>query len=992
MNTARRALAGFALLLSALLWGSAADARGDPADPPLRGFKLRHWSLEEGAPSRINAIVQSHDGFLWLGGVDGLFRFDGVTFERIGPAPPGPNRIVVARLLAARDGAIWIGLARRRGMLVWRNGQLTDPGMPNPSREVNDIAEGPDGAIWISRGGRSNKALARWKDGRWTEFDATSGLPDKAVWQPFFASDGTLWLTIEDTVLRKRPGRARFEPTGIATAPRATLAEAGDGTIWLSDKQQTRAIARKGQVISDGPRFAAPFAIRTLFDQKGALWAVTWSDGAFMIEHPERITRTDPAVPMHVLNTGNGLLSDPVRALFEDREGNIWIGGEMGLNMLRRVPITAAEGIPADPAINHMLAADRDGTVYIADDRTVYLVAPGAEPMPALRSSVQIEAICAAQAGGVWIIQRGKAMRLDETRVVNNFAMPRDFLANSCGEDARGRVWLPSLAKGLFVLENGRTSHVPAVNGIDHLPGNVAIMPDGRAAVHFRGKPPSAARLPFLALADSTVPSDGVEGLLRGRRTLFTSGRAGLAAPLLPGSPLLSWRDYPWASSVNGMVQTNTGETWMIGDMGIVRMSSAGLDRALAKPGAPLAYRVFDFRDGMDSFVQKSPGAQIVAGKDGRIWFATRDSVLNIDPALIRTNIAAPLQIIRGIRIDSELLPGSGALPIAAGTTALAIDYTATGLAVPERVRFRYRLLGLGNKWIDAGTRRSANFSGLGPGDYRFELLAANEDEVWSAQPAALDFTIARAFYQTWWFRLALTIAIGALLYTLYALRLRQVSSRIRSRMLARTGERERIARELHDTMIQGVQGMILRFQAVADRFSDDPEAQAILQPALERAEEVLIEGRERVTQLRLPRQRDFHAELVRLLENPIYPQERIAPLHVAKTARPVSEGIIDDLLAVLGEAVGNAARHSHASHIEAGVRYGQWTFTAYVRDNGIGMHEEIVASGGKPGHFGLVGMRERIEAIGGKLIVESATGFGTIVRLQLPSRIAYAK
>ncbi|QPC98160.1 ligand-binding sensor domain-containing protein [Qipengyuania soli] len=992
MNAARLALAGFALLFSAVLWGPAADARGDSAAPPLRGFKLRHWSLEEGAPSRINAIVQSHDGFLWLGGVDGLFRFDGVTFERIGSAPPGPNRIVVARLLAARDGAIWIGLARRRGMLVWRNGQLIDPGMPNPSREVNDIVEGPDGAIWVSRGGRSNKGLARWKDGRWTEFDATSGLPDKAVWQPFFASDGTLWLTIEDMVLRKRPGRARFEPTGIATAPRATLAEAPDGTIWLLDKQQARAIARKGEVIGNGRQFAAPFAIRTLFDQKGAFWAVTWSDGAFMIEHPERITGNHPAVPMHVLNTSNGLLSDPVRALFEDREGNIWIGGELGLNMLRRVPITAAEGISADPAINHMLAADRDGIVYIADDRTVYLVAPGAKPVPALRSSVQIEAICAAQAGGVWIIQRGNAMRLEETRVLGAFALPRDFVANSCGEDAHGRVWLPALGMGLYVLKGGRASPVAAVNGIEQLPGNVAIMPDGRAVVHFRGKAPSQTRLPFLALTDASVPSDGVEGLLQGRRTLFTSGRAGLTAPLLPGSPLLSWRDYPWASSLNGMVQTAAGDTWVIGDMGIMRMSSAGLDNALARPGAPLAYRVFDFRDGMDSFVQKSAGAQIVAGRDGRIWFATRDSVLSIDPTLIRTNIVSPSTIIRGIRMDSELLRPSEISRIAAGTTALAIEYTATSLAVPERVRFRYRLLGLGEEWIDAGNRRSANFSGLGPGEYRFELLAANEDDVWSKQPAVLEFTIARTFYQTWWFRLALTIAIGGLLYTLYAMRLRQVSRRIRNRMLARTEERERIARELHDTMIQGVQGLILRFQAVADRFSDDPEAQAILQPALERAEEVLIEGRERVTELRLPRLRNFHADLVRLLENPIYPQERIAPLHVARNVRPIADGIIDDLLAVLGEALGNAACHSQASRIEAGVRYGKWAFAAYVRDNGIGMHEEIIASGGKPGHFGLLGMRERIEAIGGKLVVESATGFGTIVELQLPARIAYAK
>lgn len=214
------------------------------------------------------------------------------------------------------------------------------------------------------------------------------------------------------------------------------------------------------------------------------------------------------------------------------------------------------------------------------------------------------------------------------------------------------------------------------------------------------------------------------------------------------------------------------------------------------------------------------------------------------------------------------------------------------------------------------------------------------------------EFAIARAFWQTWWFRTAVVLGVLGGLCLAHIIRVRQLASRMRMRRLVRTDERERIARELHDTMIQGVQGLILRFQAVADRLEDDPEVQAIVQPALERAEEVLVEGRERA----------------------------IAP------------GIIDDLLAVLGEALGNAATHSKASRIEIALRFDRLSLVAQVRENGIGMAGGVIAEGAVPGHSGLGGMKERIEAMGGRFVVESAHGFGTVVELRIPARIAWAR
>lgn len=375
---------------------SAAPTRSDPQEA-LHGFKMRHWSIEEGAPGRINAFAQTPDGFLWIGGVDGLMRFDGLTFERVGPASSSTERIVVARLLAASDGTLWIGLARKRGVLMWRNGRLEDARMPNPSREVNDIAQGPDGAIWVSRGGRAERSLARYFKGRWTEFDTASGLPLEPAWNPFFAKDGTLWLTTESGVYRKLPGAKGFEYTGIATVPRATMAQAGDGTIWLTEKERTRPIAKGTALLTRQPGFPTPFAIRTLFDRHGTFWGATWSDGAFLVDN----LRPGKPVALRRLDTANGLLAAPVRALFEDREGNIWIGGEMGVNMLRRVPISPVAGLPSNPATNHMLAADRDGVVYIADDHLLFRIRPAAQPENVPQPARLIEAICAAQRGGI---------------------------------------------------------------------------------------------------------------------------------------------------------------------------------------------------------------------------------------------------------------------------------------------------------------------------------------------------------------------------------------------------------------------------------------------------------------------------------------------------------------------------------------------------------------------------------------------------------------
>lgn len=980
---AGRCLACACAALIALL---AVSARARESDA-LRGFRLTHWSMEEGAPSRINSISQSVDGLLWIGGVDGLFRFDGVTFERISH----PQRLVVAQVMAARGGDVWIGLARGQGLLVWRGGKLLPSGMPHPSREVNDIVEAPDGAVWVARGGRTARSLARYAEGRWEEFDSTSGLPEQPIWNLLFARDGTLWVVLESSIYRRLPGHERFEATGLTVPPRASIAEDASGGIWLTDRKGTRRVAQGGAgPIMAGPEHHHPEpsgGTRTLFDRHGDLWEATWSSGIVRVAAPlgapgrSTVTRLDMT---------SGLLSDQTRAIFQDREGDIWIGTELGLNMLRRVPVSAAQGIPANSASTYRLAADKAGVVYAAAGTDIYRIAPGAEAVRILAAAHPVEAFCPAQAGGIWAMLADAALRLGPDGGVRARSPKRAvFTAQACAEDAAGRLWVPALDRGLWVLRGGTWQAWPGMSANQGVPGNAAVLPDGRAAIHFRAGAPRGPT-PFLALDEQAVGRGGIEGLLPVQGTLLVSGAQGLSAPLLPARPLLDKARYPWAVSLNGLAQDRAGFTWGIGDQGIVRVATSDLARALARPGAGVAARLFDFRDGLNSFVQKGGGDQVVVGGDGRVWFATRRNILFIDPAAITTNSLPPTVLMRGVVAKGQRFAAVNGMVLPAGTTRVEIAFTAGSLAVPQRVAFRYRLLGADAGWTEVRNVREAVFADLGPGAYTFEAMAANEDGVWSPHPTRLTFTIARAFHQTWLFRLLAALTIFGGLYTLFNLRLSQVSGQIHDRMLARNRERERIARELHDTMIQGVQGLILRFQAVADRFAGDPEAQAILVPALDRAEEMLVEGRDRVTGLRRMDDRDVLAELNRLAAQDIFPAGLIGPLQVQGKPRRLLPELVDEVLAVLGEALNNAACHSAATRIDLGVVFGRLHFSAFVRDNGKGIPRDFASPRGRPGHFGLLGMYERARSAKGKLRIESAEGFGTEIRLVVPARFAY--
>jgi signal transduction histidine kinase len=482
----------------------------------------------------------------------------------------------------------------------------------------------------------------------------------------------------------------------------------------------------------------------------------------------------------------------------------------------------------------------------------------------------------------------------------------------------------------------------------------------------------------------------GVLGLLAQGPRVWVGGELGLAA-IVDGrvhAPLFAGDGSP--TGVSGIVSdTASGDLWINSAQGILRLPADEMAHALRDPAYRMTTERLDFRDGLDGApAQLRPVPTAVGGLDGRLWFSTNNSLVWIDPRHIRRNAVAPGVQIRQVSASGRDWPlGAAVLP--AGTRDIDIRYTATALAQPERVRFRLRLLGVDADWRDVGTQRAAHYSNLAPGRYEFSVQAANEDGVWSAQPATLAFDLTPSIFQTLWFRLLCVLPGLALAWWLMRWRLHRLAQRFADRHEARLVERERIARDLHDTLLQSVQGLILRLQANLNRLvPTDPVRQA-LERTVDRAEQVLAEARGQVTGLRVLRSRSV--PLGRALERA---GEELALEHQRRFVAVVpddEEGLPDDLhdevLHIGLEALRNAFRHGGAEQVRLTLRRTPVRLVLEVADDGRGIARARERSAMDDGHWGLSGMRERAHAIGARLHVDSVPDAGTRVRLSLKLR-----
>ena len=976
-----------------LLLGVAHGCWAAAPRPLLSEYTHTAWTAVDGAPTGATKFAQGDDGWLWVATPTGLFRFDGVHFERVtqvyGHALATSN---IMALTTAPDGALWVG-DRVGGVSVFRKDgaqTYTEAGGLQPVG-VMHIEVAPDGAVWAAM--RDGVAVLAPGARRFEYLPPTAGLPALGVFQILFARDGTTWIGTNIGAYFRPRGESRFRPSWPREG-RVALAEAPDGAIWAQDFQHSYYKVRRtappaGTVIKpdmDGSSLR--------YDGRGTQWVLH----ADALER--RVKGAGPAAPDQRLSQLNGISGPMLSTSFQDREGNLWISTSQGIDRLRPNRLTTMPGkvrlqFPA-------LMTGPEGDIWVGDyagDVWRY----DADGPRQREVAGEITAAHTAQDGVLWLGGTAGVKRRAPDGAVTTFGFPDDvkgLRVHALQQDRHGALWASfSAGKGVYRLEHGRWVKSGGLRGISELLTTTMAL-DGQGDLwlgHLRSE--------ISVVGDGGVRRLGAaHGLELGTvlalhadgQRMWVGAENGVALYRDGGFVALAGERGERFRGVSGIVRMPDGDLWLHGAEGLYRIAAASLDAWSNNPRALLAFERFDARDGMQGHApQLRPVPSLLRARDGKLWYATTSSVGTIDPAnILRNRLPPPVRIVavlaEGARHPvSEAGPHSLALP--QGTRDMQIDFTALSLSIPERVRMRYRLAGLDRDWQEPVGRRAAYYTNLAPGKYRFEVIASNEDNLWNTAGAALDIEIAPTFVQTGWFKLLLAGLALLLLYIAYALRIRSLTRRMQERLQERLAERTRIARALHDTLLQSVQSLLLSFDAHSRLLKEGTQERTRLDQTLNLAEQLLVEGRDQIMDLRAsasPEELGLALEQFGkgLAEHRAHQFE----MRVRGAPHRLQPGVQDEIYAIAREALFNASRYADAGKITLVLEYGAGGLTLRVDDDGRGLDDSVAAAGHRPGHWGMVGMRERARNLGGTLDIDSAPGAGTQVKLHVPARKAY--
>jgi hypothetical protein len=434
----------------------------------------------------------------------------------------------------------------------------------------------------------------------------------------------------------------------------------------------------------------------------------------------------------------------------------------------------------------------------------------------------------------------------------------------------------------------------------------------------------------------------------------------------------------------------------MNGASGINYVSADDVKRYLRNPQSLLRAKRFDAQDGLPGFsAERFPVPSMVESGDHRLWFATTKGIASLDPMSVeqRRNLLPPPIYVKSILANGVRFAAASELRLPKRTENVEIDFTALSLTIPRRVLFRYKLDGVDGDWQPAVSRRQAFYANLHPGHYRFHVIACNNDGVWNDAGAAFDFVIPTTFVQSSLFKaLCLAVFVGSL-FLAYRLRMSRVTRQLRARMHARAAEREQIARDLHDTFFQSIQGLLLRFHTATSRLQADHSAREMFEDALKQSDKVMAEGRDLLVDLHATTSRpnDLPTALADYGEQMREGRSGTFKVALNGSARPLHPIIFEELSRIGKEAIGNAFRHSSARSIEAELNYEPNELRMRIRDDGSGIDANILEEGHRDGHLGLPSMRERAKNIGAQLDLWSRSGVGTEIEVRIPASLAYS-
>ena len=1001
-----RKLAGYVLCLFLSLAASASVTEND-----LGQFHHSAWNASAGAPHDVWSIAQGADGYLWLGTGEGLYQFDGVTFrpqKALGPALATSN---ITALAVFPNGDLWEGFYLG-GVALIRHGRAQIFGKADdfPAGWVLDFAQTQDGAIWAA----AKQGLARYQNGKWQTIGRDWGLPPNGAGWVLVDREGTLWVSGPSSLFFLAKGSRLFQDTGIPLGQGAVLALDRDGTLWVSDKVRgTRSLpgvtAHHPHLSKPSPSVSPGFIMsnRILFDRNGHMWGTdSQAGGIYVVLDPKAIAdgRSLHATDLSfTYKRANGLTSDLTDPLLGDLEGNVWVGTNFGIDSFRLTNVSSVSKLDVIPGVDFNVAVDVSGGVWVINGYTIYQVNDG-KLHAIFRSHETIHDLVSADDGSLWFETDTDVLRIKDG-AVTRLGLPANVTEAASAaftSDGHGGAWMAFRDDHLYHWSKHHWSRADT-SFIDDTPtvlardgdnlwigftnDRIAVQDEHGTHVFSANDGLSIGAVSSFNITDSWKLVGGEEGLARFKDGRFQS---------------LSSFGENRVAGISGIAYRN-GTFWLNTNKGVIRISSTELKKAFEMGSYVPVYKLFQYRDGLPGFaLQSRPISTALVDGKGQIWFDTDLGIAWIDPSDIRTNNKPPhVEVVDVSSNGKRNMPdqssgASGAiLRLPKQTSNLAIEYTATSLSVPEGVTFLYKLDGVDDTWQDVGTRREAFYANVAPGTYTFRVTAKNEDGVWSTHPASITLYIPPMFYQTIFFRVAcIVLAIGLVALFLIA-RMNKLAENIRIRVSERYMERERIARELHDTLLQSVQGLTMVFESTVKRAPSGDAPPEDIENVLTKADDVLAEVRSRVLDLRKDAEHypDLPGEFSAISEecakrwNPGTVSFRVV---VNGSGRLIPPLIQEEIYWIGREAIINAYKHADARVVEVVIDYDSSRFRIRFRDDGCGIDENVVRNGGKPGHWGLKGMQERAQRMGGTLQVQENEGAGTEVELSIPSRVAY--
>jgi signal transduction histidine kinase/ligand-binding sensor domain-containing protein len=967
---------------------SAADVSALDPEWTVAQYLRERWTAERGyAGGPVHAIAQTPDGHLWIASERGLVRFDGLTFRLLAADHDAPGSGAgVLGLAVDRRGELW---ARLRAPALGRlaGGVLrTGPSAPDDrGAVVTAMYARRDGALLVATLGQGVLVV---DGGSFSTLVPAAAIPNSFVLS-MAETDGALWLGTRDS------GLLRVEPSGITRVTGGlpdtkinTMIALGGAELLVGTDRGLARWTRDGIVRdADLSQVGEHPVLSMVRDADGGLWVAAGVRGLVRIARGRA----------EWLEIVEGPAS--ITTVFEDRERNIWVGSDRGLERLRDgifLSYSTREGLP--PGAAGAVHVDDAGVTWVAHSAGGLFELRGGRarrvPLPGLDGDV-IYSI-AGDAGQLWLgRQRGgltrvtrRSRELTVETLTTRDGLPQNSVYAVC-RARDGSVWAGTLSGGVAHL--GRT-HPRVYTTADGLTSNTvnAIVEGADGVVWFATPTGVSALTPGgwrrYTRADG-LPSNDANTLFEdsaGRLWIGTS--AGVAFVerghlQVPAAAPPSLRH-----ATLGLAEDRLGSLWISTTERVIRVRLEKLAGGVVSDADVSEYGV---ADGLTALEGVRRFRSVAAGPRGRVWIATIRGLSAADPVHAVAAAFPPAVQVTSVAVDGE--PWPIGRDIRAGSRRVVFGFAGISLARPDGVRYRYRLDGFDDTWSDVVAAREAVYTNLSPRDYRFRVMASGSDGSWSGAEASLALAVAPAIWQTRWFQWSMVSVLIASAWGVYRFRLRQLSRRMSSRFEERLAERTRIAQDLHDTLLQGFVSASMQLHVAADSVPEGSPARTSLARVDALMRKVIEQGRQAVRGLRVePSAGGTLDQAFARLPAELAPESPVAfDVEVSGDPRALHPLVYDGVYRIGREAVVNAYRHAGAQHIQVALEYGDREFRLRVHDDGSGM-DEPVRRDGRDGHWGLAGMRERAEDIGARLTLWSRAPAGTGVELAIPDVVAY--